>query len=117
MPESQRVDYQTPQRLDRRVAPSITADDAFFDFLLSGTGVSYADVKAKAEKREPLPEIQLRDSKKLELVLRSGALPAPITPSNEQRIGPTLGEVQETSDGPPSDNPYTLGFRHSGAWS
>ena len=61
VPESQRIDYQTPQRLDRRVAPSITADDAFFDFLLSGTGVSYADVKAKAEKREPLPEIRLRD--------------------------------------------------------
>jgi preprotein translocase subunit SecD len=37
------------------------------------------------------PEIQLRDSKKLELVLRSGALPAPISPSNEQRIGPSLG--------------------------
>jgi len=37
------------------------------------------------------PEIQLRDSRKLEMVLRSGALPAPITPSNEQRIGPTLG--------------------------
>jgi preprotein translocase subunit SecD len=37
------------------------------------------------------PEIQLRDSRKLELVLRSGALPAPISPSNEQRIGPTLG--------------------------
>jgi preprotein translocase subunit SecD len=38
------------------------------------------------------PEIQLNDSKKLEMVLRSGALPAPITPSNEQRIGPTLGK-------------------------
>jgi preprotein translocase subunit SecD len=38
------------------------------------------------------PEIQLRDAKKLELVLRSGALPAPITPSNEQHIGPTLGQ-------------------------
>jgi len=37
------------------------------------------------------PEMQLRDSRKLELVLRSGALPAPITPSNEQRIGPSLG--------------------------
>ena len=37
------------------------------------------------------PEIQLRDAKKLELVLRSGALPAPITPSNEQHIGPSLG--------------------------
>ena len=38
------------------------------------------------------PTIQLRDSKKLELVLRSGALPAPITPSNEQHIGPSLGK-------------------------
>lgn len=37
-------------------------------------------------------EAQARDAKKLELVLRSGALPAPISPSNEQRIGPTLGQ-------------------------
>jgi preprotein translocase subunit SecD len=37
------------------------------------------------------PDAQLRDVKKLELVLRSGALPAPISPSNEQRIGPSLG--------------------------
>jgi preprotein translocase subunit SecD len=38
------------------------------------------------------PEKQLEDSKNLELVLRSGALPAPISPSNEQRIGPSLGQ-------------------------
>jgi preprotein translocase subunit SecD len=38
------------------------------------------------------PEKQLKDAKKLEMVLRSGALPAPITPSNESLIGPTLGE-------------------------
>jgi preprotein translocase subunit SecD len=37
------------------------------------------------------PEQQLKDSKKLELVLRSGALPAPISLSNEQVIGPSLG--------------------------
>jgi preprotein translocase subunit SecD len=37
------------------------------------------------------PEVQLKDARKLELVLRSGALPAPISPSNEQRIGPSLG--------------------------
>jgi preprotein translocase subunit SecD len=37
------------------------------------------------------PEAQLREAKALELVLRSGALPAPISPSNEQRIGPSLG--------------------------
>jgi preprotein translocase subunit SecD len=37
------------------------------------------------------PDQQLVDARKLELVLRSGALPAPISPSNEQRIGPSLG--------------------------
>jgi preprotein translocase subunit SecD len=39
------------------------------------------------------PQAQLKDSRKLELVLRSGALPAPISPSNEQHIGPSLGET------------------------
>jgi preprotein translocase subunit SecD len=37
------------------------------------------------------PSKQLEEARKLELVLRSGALPAPITPSNEQRIGASLG--------------------------
>jgi preprotein translocase subunit SecD len=37
------------------------------------------------------PEKQLADAHKLELVLRYGALPAPITPSNESLIGQTLG--------------------------
>jgi preprotein translocase subunit SecD len=36
-------------------------------------------------------EKQLHDAEQLELVLRSGALPAPITPSNESLIGPSLG--------------------------
>ncbi len=35
---------------------------------------------------------QVTDARKLELVLRSGALPAPISPSNEQLIGPSLGQ-------------------------
>ncbi|MBW2522555.1 MAG: protein translocase subunit SecD [Deltaproteobacteria bacterium] len=34
---------------------------------------------------------QIEDARKLELVLRSGALPAPISRSNEQLIGPSLG--------------------------
>jgi preprotein translocase subunit SecD len=37
-------------------------------------------------------ETQLKNAERLEMVLRSGALPAPITPSNESLIGPTLGE-------------------------
>ena len=37
------------------------------------------------------PDQQLTNAKKLEMVLRSGALPAPIEPANESLIGPTLG--------------------------
>jgi len=37
-------------------------------------------------------DTQMKNAEKLELVLRSGALPAPITPSNESLIGPTLGQ-------------------------
>jgi preprotein translocase subunit SecD len=37
------------------------------------------------------PEQQLTQAKKLEIVLKSGSLPAPISLSNEQRIGPSLG--------------------------
>jgi preprotein translocase subunit SecD len=38
------------------------------------------------------PDTQLKNAERLEMVLRSGALPAPITPSNESLIGPTLGQ-------------------------
>jgi preprotein translocase subunit SecD len=38
------------------------------------------------------PDMQLKNAEKLEMVLRSGALPAPISLSNESLIGPTLGE-------------------------
>lgn len=35
---------------------------------------------------------QLDDATKLELVLKAGALPAPISPSSQQEVGPSLGE-------------------------
>jgi preprotein translocase subunit SecD len=38
------------------------------------------------------PDQQLAQAGKLEIVLKSGALPAPISLSNEQRIGPSLGK-------------------------
>ncbi|MBX3205908.1 MAG: protein translocase subunit SecD [Labilithrix sp.] len=38
------------------------------------------------------PDQQLKSAEKLEMVLRSGALPAPIQLSNESIIGPTLGD-------------------------
>ena len=45
------------------------------------------------------PDKQLKDAERLEMVLRSGALPAPITLSNESVIGPTLGEDAITKGG------------------
>ncbi|HVJ91103.1 MAG TPA: protein translocase subunit SecD, partial [Labilithrix sp.] len=38
------------------------------------------------------PDQQLKSAERLEMVLRSGALPAPIQLSNESVIGPTLGD-------------------------
>jgi preprotein translocase subunit SecD len=37
------------------------------------------------------PQSQRKEARELEIVLHSGALPAPIEPVNEQRIGPSLG--------------------------
>ncbi|MGO8995528.1 MAG: protein translocase subunit SecD [Polyangiaceae bacterium] len=58
------------------------------------------------------PEKQLQDARKLELVLRSGALPAPITPSNESLIGQTLGadSIQEGVKGMVVGISLVLGF-------
>ncbi len=58
------------------------------------------------------PENQLRKAHQLELVLRSGALPAPIVPSNEQRIGPSLGRdaIQKGVQGMAVGISLVLGF-------
>ena len=48
--------------------------------------------RAASRWARAIPSSSSQDAEKLELVLRSGALPAPISPSNEQRIGPTLGK-------------------------
>lgn len=54
-------DFQTVQRLDNKIPPQITAGDAFFEFLFSAAGQNYADVKAKADKQEPIPPASLSD--------------------------------------------------------
>ena len=54
-------EFQTVQRLDNKIAPQITAGDAFFEFLFSAAGQKYADVKAKADAREPVPAVSLGD--------------------------------------------------------
>ena len=52
-------DFTTVQRYDAPVTPQLTAQDAFFEFLFSGSAVKYAELKAKADKREPLPPVAL----------------------------------------------------------
>jgi len=52
-------DFQTVQRLDRKVPPQITASDEFFDFIFKAAGQNYADVKAKATSKDALPPVSL----------------------------------------------------------
>jgi len=47
------ADFTTVQRIDGLVTPQLTGDETFFDALFAGSGTSFADVKAKAEKGEP----------------------------------------------------------------
>ncbi len=53
------ADFTTTERLDHVLPPSATGDDAFFEFLFSHAPVKYADLKKKAEAREPLPAFRL----------------------------------------------------------
>ena len=56
-------DFTTVQRLDTKVPPAVTAEDAFFEFLFSGSELSYADLKEKAAAQEPLPPFALKGVK------------------------------------------------------
>ena len=58
---AQRVDFQTARNVELPVPPQITASDAVFEFVFSGSGQSYETLKALAAKQEPLPEISLKD--------------------------------------------------------
>lgn len=53
-------DFTTAQRLDTHVAPAVTGKDEFFEFLFSGAAVTYAELKEKATRQEPLPPLSLR---------------------------------------------------------
>ena len=54
-------DFTTVQRLDAMIPPSVTGQDEFFDFLLSGADVKYAELKEKASKGEALPAFTLKN--------------------------------------------------------
>jgi hypothetical protein len=51
----QNCDIQpTPYSLDRLVTPQFTGDETFFEALFAGGPVTFADLKARADKGEPL---------------------------------------------------------------
>jgi hypothetical protein len=52
-------DVTSVQRPDAPTPPQFTGDETFFDALFAGASVKFADLKAKAEKGEPLPAISL----------------------------------------------------------
>lgn len=56
-----RPDFVTAEALDRPVPPSLTAEDAFYEFLFSAAPTRYAELKRRAEARDPLPSFTLRD--------------------------------------------------------
>ena len=55
--------FTTVQRFDQPLAPAAIAQDEFFEFLFSGSDLKYADLKAKADKREPLPTFAVKGAK------------------------------------------------------
>lgn len=56
-------DFTTVQRFDQKVPPSVSAQDEFFEFLFSGSDVTYADLKQKVANQEPLPPFALKGVK------------------------------------------------------
>jgi hypothetical protein len=59
VPATQRVDFQTAQRLDTRIVPQITAGDDFFNFVFSMSGTDYGTLRTAAEKQEALPNLSM----------------------------------------------------------
>ncbi len=56
-------DFTTAERYDQPVPPALTGTDDFFEFLLSGSDVRYADLKEKVARREPLPRVAIKGAK------------------------------------------------------
>lgn len=55
------ADFTTVARYDALVPPQLTAQDEFFEFLFSGSDVSFAELQAKAAAGEPLPTVSLKN--------------------------------------------------------
>lgn len=59
--QSDGSDFTTVQRLDTTIPPAVAAQDDFFDFLLGGADMKYAELKDKAANGEPLPNFTLKN--------------------------------------------------------
>jgi peptidase M28-like protein len=53
-------DFTTAQRVDAPQPPQFTGDESFFEALFAGSGVSFADLRAKAQKGEALSPQSIR---------------------------------------------------------
>ncbi len=62
-PPIEKADFTTVQRLDTPLPPAVSAQDEFFEFLFSGQEVPYAQLKTRANDREPLPGFTLKNVK------------------------------------------------------
>jgi Peptidase family M28 len=77
-------DFTTAQRVDALRAPQITGDDTFFEALLGKS--EFADLKAKAQKGEPLASSSLRTSITI-------AIDNAFEPVSEQRTRNVVGMI------------------------
>jgi len=55
------ADFITAQRYDRSVPPVVTAEDAFFEFLFSGSDAKYSELKDLAARQAPLPRVTFKN--------------------------------------------------------
>jgi len=53
-------DFTTSARLDELIAPSITSSDEFLEFVFSGSDLTYADLKARAQQQQDLARFTLK---------------------------------------------------------
>jgi len=56
-------DFTTVQRYDKPVAPSLTAQDEFLEFLFSGSDIKYSELKELVTKQEPIAPFALNGVK------------------------------------------------------
>jgi hypothetical protein len=56
-------DFTSVQRVDGAVTPQFTGDETFFEFLFSSTPTKFAELKAMADKGEPLSAFSAPDVK------------------------------------------------------